>query len=187
MARKTLKFLTSNRHKFLEVKKLLAPIVVEQLNVELDEIQDLDLKRIIRHKLRQAFLHHRGPFIIEDGSLEIAAFGRGLPGPFIKFFNERLGQKRMSSLAVAMRQQAATAKVVFAYAADAEHIRYFTGELRGKIVKPKGHYGFGYDPIFQPEGCRRTLGQIKGAEDFSQSARGLAARKLKTHLLRNYL
>ncbi|MEM7290611.1 MAG: non-canonical purine NTP pyrophosphatase [Pseudomonadota bacterium] len=46
-----------------------------------------------------------------------------------------------------------------------EHLEFFRGEISGTIVWPPiGDLGFGYDPIFKPEGHDRTFGQMKAEE-----------------------
>jgi XTP/dITP diphosphohydrolase len=55
----------------------------------------------------------------------------------------------------------------------------FTGIAKGKIIKEKlGNQGFGYDPIFQPEGYQHTFAQISLEEKASISHRGIATRQL---------
>src|SRR3989344_9574804 len=107
-----LKFITSNKAKFNEVKALLKPIKISQQNIDLEEIQDIDPHKIIRHKLKEAFKHHKGPFIIEDGSAVMEAFGGKLPGPFIKYFNEYLGPKDLAELTIRSGKKKATGSVL---------------------------------------------------------------------------
>jgi len=58
-----LKFITGNKTKFKEVQAVLTPIKIKQVNIDLVEIQELDPRKIIEHKLRGAFKHRRGEFI----------------------------------------------------------------------------------------------------------------------------
>jgi len=62
-----------------------------------------------------------------------------------------------------------------------EHLEYFRGEAPGEIVwPPVGDTGFGYDPIFKPEGHDRTFGQMTAEEkhgwDASRQDEGLSHR-----------
>jgi XTP/dITP diphosphohydrolase len=70
---------------------------------------------------------------------------------------------------------------------DAVPIRTVRGTTRGRIAtEPRGHGGFGYDPIFEPEGeppGGRTFGQWSAAEKNAVSHRGRAARRM-TPILR---
>jgi XTP/dITP diphosphohydrolase len=62
-------------------------------------------------------------------------------------------------------------------------LKTFEGTVNGKIgKKPLGKSGFGYDPIFYPEGHDRTFAQMDSAEKDSMSHRGRALEKLREHL-----
>jgi XTP/dITP diphosphohydrolase len=53
------------------------------------------------------------------------------------------------------------------------------GEWRGRLSRaPRGTNGFGYDPIFVPEGGRRTSAELSAAEKDAVSHRGRAFRAL---------
>ena len=55
----------------------------------------------------------------------------------------------------------------------------FTGIIKGSIINDKvGNQGFGYDPIFQPEGYQHTFAQLSLQEKATISHRGLAVKKL---------
>ncbi|WP_214401978.1 RdgB/HAM1 family non-canonical purine NTP pyrophosphatase [Pseudonocardia lacus] len=57
------------------------------------------------------------------------------------------------------------------------------GEWRGRIIRePRGTNGFGYDPIFVPEGEERTSAQLSAQEKDADSHRGRALRALLPHL-----
>ena len=70
---------------------------------------------------------------------------------------------------------------------DAVPIRLVRGTTRGRIAtSPRGSGGFGYDPIFEPDGeppGGRTFGQWSAAEKNAVSHRGRAARRM-TPILR---
>jgi XTP/dITP diphosphohydrolase len=61
---------------------------------------------------------------------------------------------------------------------------FFEGELKGSIIKaPIGDNGFGYDPIFQPDGYDITLAQMSMVEKNAISHRAMATRQLKDWLI----
>ena len=63
------------------------------------------------------------------------------------------------------------------------HHKTFTGYVRGRIgKKEKGANGFGYDPVFYPEGHNRTFAEMDAAEKDSMSHRGSALKKLFHYL-----
>ncbi|HJW27826.1 MAG TPA: non-canonical purine NTP pyrophosphatase [Saprospiraceae bacterium] len=57
--------------------------------------------------------------------------------------------------------RAATFKAVIAYQRDFDHRFFFKGQVSGSISDvPRGHHGFGYDPIFIPSGFNQTFGEL---------------------------
>jgi XTP/dITP diphosphohydrolase len=63
---------------------------------------------------------------------------------------------------------------------------FFVGVVRGKISpEPRGKYGFHYDPIFIPEGSKKTFGEMSVKEKNKISHRALAINKLKKFLIRS--
>lgn len=60
------------------------------------------------------------------------------------------------------------------------HCEYFEGEVVGRLVFPgRGDKGFGYDPIFLPDGSDKTFAQMSSEEKNALSHRTAAFRKLK--------
>jgi XTP/dITP diphosphohydrolase len=68
---------------------------------------------------------------------------------------------------------------VLALACPNEKVRIFEGRVDGRIAdQPSGKTGFGYDPVFVPEGSRLTLAEITPEEKNSLSHRAMAARRM---------
>lgn len=61
---------------------------------------------------------------------------------------------------------------------DGARLRLCRGKVEGRIVKPVGSEGFGYDPVFMPSGFSKTFGEMLGAEKQDLSHRAAAFRKL---------
>lgn len=80
---KDITFITGNQYKADYLAKYLG-LPVKHVKLDLDEIQSLDLKEIVEHKVRQAFDKLNMPVIVEDVSLEFEALG-SLPGPSSNF------------------------------------------------------------------------------------------------------
>lgn len=182
-------FITGNKNKFAEIKAIIPE--VEQLEIDLDEIQETDAYAIIKHKMKEALKHHKGPFIIEDTSLYIKSLG-GLPGPLIKWFMQKLGSeglwrisdsnKLSSEVVEELESNNAEAKTIIGYAGSENDIHFFEGSIKGEIVKPTGETNFGWDPIFKPKGFDRTFQQMSMDEKNKISMRKIAAEKLKEFL-----
>jgi len=67
--------------------------------------------------------------------------------------------------------------------ADRSGIKTFMGRVEGRIgTGPRGEKGFGYDPVFYPEGHNRTFGEMSDEEKSSMSHRGRALRELQEYL-----
>lgn len=172
-------FITGNDHKFEEIHSVLDG-KVEQLKIDLPEIQDFDAHNIIRAKLKEALKHHDGDFIVEDTSLYLEGLN-GLPGPLIKWFIERLGRQGIANLAEKQGNTRAIAKTIIGYA-HADQIHFFEGVLPGTIVSPRGESGFGWDPIFQPDGHPQTFAEMGQDKKNTLSMRKQAAQQLKSFL-----
>jgi inosine triphosphate pyrophosphatase len=172
-------FITGNDSKFQEISAIVPDL--EQLKLDLDEIQSLDPKVVIEHKLTQAAAHHDGEFIVEDTTLSLSCL-KGLPGTFIKWFEETLGIDGIAALAMKHEDRSAVARVTIGYRDAAGEHHYFMGEIEGDIVPPRGSNKFGWNPIFQPKGESRTFGEMTFEEKNHISMRGIAARKLFAHL-----
>lgn len=171
-------FITSREEKFREAKLVIPEL--EQLNVNLQEVQSLDSEEVIQNKLKEAFKYSSGPFIVEDVSVCLDCLN-GLPGPLIKWFLKALGNDGLYGLVRKLGNERATVKCMIGYARTPESIRYFSGQVQGRIVEPKGT-GFGWDPIFQLDGHDKTFGEMSPEEKNTVSMRRIALESLKLYL-----
>ena len=192
MATEKLYFITGNKNKFLEIKSMIPEL--EQLELDLDEIQETDAKKIIEHKMKEALKHHQDSFIIEDTSLYIKSLNN-LPGPLIKWFMQKLGnegiwrisdtskfgKEKMNEIGKDLEDNGAEAKTIIGYANSKGDIQFFEGSITGKIVKPSGPTNFGWDPIFMPDGYSKTFQEMTKEEKNKISMRRLAVEKLKEY------
>lgn len=177
---KKITFITSNQSKADYLAKYLE-LPVSHKKIDLDEIQSLDLKKIVEHKVRQAFERIKGPVIVEDVSLEFAALGR-LPGPFIRYFVDEVPFGTICSM-IDGKSRKATARCIFGYF-DGTELRLFEGKLDGKIAaKPAGKNGYGWDKIFIPEGYQVTRASLDEADDRKTYLKTKPFAKLKKFLL----
>jgi len=174
-------FITGNKGKFAEVQAILGN--VEQLDIDLPEVQDVDAHKIIEEKLKEAQKRQVGECIVEDTSLYLEGLN-GLPGPLIKWFMKTIGNEGLFKISVAFRNSKAEAKTLIGYSDEKGEIQFFEGSIAGTIVSPRGE-GFGWDPIFQPEGYEKTFGELNASEKNSFSMRKIAVEKLKVALDKN--
>ncbi|MEK7613008.1 MAG: non-canonical purine NTP pyrophosphatase [Patescibacteria group bacterium] len=171
---------TGNQDKVNYFSKYLG-FPLKHQKIDLDEIQSLDSKKIVEHKALQAYGIIKNPVLVEDGSLEFAAFGR-LPGPFIRFFLEDLSLQEICSL-LDGKTRKATARTTFGYY-DGKEIKFIEGRLNGEIAQsPAGENGWDWDKIFIPEGYTVTRGQLDDTEYAKTSLHLRPFAELKEFLL----
>ena len=175
-------FITGNEHKFSEVKEMLP--FIEQLDIDLSEIQELDPQEIIKEKLLEAKKHHKGMFIVEDTGLYIKSMN-GFPGPLVKWVLKAVDRKGLATIANTFGDGETVAKTVIGLIDENDEVLYFEGTVEGKIVQPKGESGFGWDPIFIPEGYDRTFAELGSEIKNKISMRKNAVEKLKDYLNSN--
>ncbi|MSU76034.1 non-canonical purine NTP pyrophosphatase [Patescibacteria group bacterium] len=155
-------FITGNQKKAEYLEQHLG-YPVEHMKLDLDEIQSLDLKEVVEHKVRQAYGEIKKPVIVEDVALEFMAFGR-LPGPFIKYFVDEMSFEDICGM-LHGQDRAAVARCVFGYY-DGKNVELFEGSLGGKIAEqPAGDGGFGWDKIFIPDGYDVTRAELSEKDD----------------------
>jgi len=173
-------FITGNQKKADYLSKYLG-YPVDHVKLNLDEIQSTDLNEIVEHKVRQAYELLENPVIVEDVALEFDALG-GLPGPFIKFFLEKLSFEVICSMIASGLSRKATARCVFGYF-DGKELKLFEGHLDGEIPeKPSGNNGYGWDKIFIPQGYNVTRASLNEEDDQETYLKIKPFAKLKSYL-----
>jgi len=159
----TVWFMTENPDKFREARSILdgQGIQIRQLKRAKVEIQDSSLEKIARHAIKTASVNHLGLLLVEDSGLFIDAL-RGFPGPFSSYVYKTIGLNGILGLMHGQRKRNAYFQTSIAVASAKVPPRVFTGTVRGSVSREiRGTAGFGYDPIFIPEGFRETFGQTK--------------------------
>ena len=160
----TLYFVTGNKGKFDEVQAIIKD--VEQLDIDLAEIQSDDPKVIIEAKLREARISCKGEILVEDTSLYFDGMGN-LPGPLIKWFIKSLGILGLYKLSKNTGSAKARAVTIFGYLDSSGIASFYAVEISGQIVAPRGNFGFGWDPIFQPDESNLTFAEMTKEEKLS--------------------
>ncbi len=168
-------FVTGNHQKLKEFEEILG-IKLNHRDLDLDEIQSTEAEEVAKHKAKQAFEILNEAVIVEDTGLYFEELN-GLPGALIKFFVKKLSLDQICGLIKENRK--AFARTAIAYF-DGKEMRVFTGETKGEISeKPRGSNGFGWDPVFIPEGYDRTFAELTNKEKVSKFMRKEAIKKLK--------
>ena len=144
-------FVTGNPEKAANFAKNMGMQIAHE-PVDLDEIQTVDHKELVEHKVRQAYAILKRPVIVEDVFFTYEAWG-SLPGPFVKFFvKEENGVERMARMLDGFATRRAKASCMIGYF-DGEKVSLFEGNLGGIIAQsPRGSGGYGFDRIFEPDG-----------------------------------
>lgn len=136
---------------------------MQHQKVDLDELQSLNLRTIVDHKVRQAYQIVGSSVLVEDVSLEFTALVR-FPGTFIKFLVDEVPFETICRMLDGLSRDA-VARCVFGYF-DGNEVIFFEGSLKGSISEhPAGDNGFGWDKIFIPEGCEITRAKLSEIDD----------------------
>lgn len=159
----TLTFVTGNAHK-AEKTSLLIGRPLQHQKLDLDEIQTMDLTKLVEHKVRQAYELIKSPVIVDDFGFCLGAL-YDLPGPFTKFFVEpEGGDEKLCRIADILNDRSASIVSVVGYF-DGKSLEIFEGTFYGKISDhPKGKNGIGTDRIFIPDGYNKTRAQMDDKE-----------------------
>ena len=173
-------FITGNKGKFLEAYNILRKygIDLRQLNVKKMEIQSEDLKEIAIEAIKQVYNRIRRPVVVEDAGLFIKALN-GFPGPYSSYVFKTIGINGILKLMENIEDRRAEFKSVVAFMHPSIGIKVFEGVVRGVISNtPRGNKGFGFDPIFIPDGSEKTFAEMSVEEKNMYSHRAKAFRAL---------
>lgn len=178
-------FATSSRGKFAEAKAIIGNSL-QMKPMELDEVQDLDVDKVVLHKIRQARKSFGGPLVVDDTGLYIEALNN-FPGALIKPMLLTIGKSGICRLLDNYGSRRAQMRTAVAYS-DGKTLKIFSSSVDGVIVdKPRGRYmrkGFGFEFIFMPGGSRKVFAEMDIGGKNRFSARGKSFRKLKAYLSR---
>ncbi|KAL7536216.1 hypothetical protein ACHAXR_006999 [Thalassiosira sp. AJA248-18] len=113
---------------------------------------EINTEAVAKNKAIQGTQLAGGACVVEDTSLEFNALG-GMPGPFIKWFQDKLGCDGLYKILIGYEDKSATAVCTLAFCPypHADPV-VFTGRCTGTIVEPVEGRGFGWDSIFVPDG-----------------------------------
>ena len=175
-------FATGNFHKFDEARRILAEykIAVGMLRVKNVEIQSNSLKEIAEASVKDAFNRCHLPVIVEDAGLFVDAL-KGFPGPYAAYVYKTISNPGMLKLLANIDDRKATFQSAIAYYDGQSEPVCFEGEAVGRIADDEIwgtlKTGFGFDPIFLPEGSKKTFAEMAIEEKNGFSHRANAIRK----------
>jgi len=152
-------FVTTNPGKFREARGILRPygVRLRWVRRSLPELQADTLEEVARSKA-QSVRASRGYVLVEDAGLFVPSL-QGFPGVYSAHFLRTWGFPPLLEL-LRRRPRAAFFRCV-AVLRRGRTTRAFVGEVHGSIArKPAGRHGFGYDPVFVPDGHRATFAQL---------------------------
>ncbi len=177
-------FITGNPNKAAFLAENLG-IEVSHQKADLAEIQSTDLREVVTDKAKRAFEIVGSSVLVEDVSLEFAVL-KGLPGPFVRWFESKLGVEGLAKLLDGYSDRSATARIMYCLY-DGREPQIFEGVMQGIIAKsPRGENGFGWDAVFEQEGyggiTRAEMDQIMWAKS---SYRMSALAALRVHIENN--
>ena len=176
---------TRNKHKFEEAKILLEEFGVdlEMAGIDKLEIQSHKLEDIAWRAAIHAYATLRKPVVVDDSGLFIKALN-GFPGPYSSYVFKTLGLEGILRLLEGVNDRRACFKTAVAAIIPPVDI-VVTGSVCGYITRtPRGAGGFGFDPIFVPEGEDRTFAEMSLREKNRYSHRARAFRELGRRLVR---
>jgi XTP/dITP diphosphohydrolase len=187
----TICFATNNQHKLEEVRAALGSDFRLLSLKEIGCHQELPetgatLEANALQKAQFVFDHFKIPCFADDTGLETLALN-GAPGVDSAHYAgpQRSATDNISLLLKNMAgktNRQAQFKTIMAWVAPNQHI-LFDGVVAGKILtQPRGNGGFGYDPVFLPDGFDKTFAEMNMAEKNSISHRARALEKLLVFL-----
>lgn len=195
-------FATNNPHKLQEIQALLGNsfqlISLKDLNFQDDIPEDKDtLEGNALEKARYIFNRFHKACFADDTGLEVEALN-GAPGVYsaryagpISLFGSE--QKRSAANIQKLLTQLhgkdntnARFRTVIAFISQAGNEFLFEGIVKGSIIKElRGEGGFGYDPVFVPEGYNHSFAEMPLSEKNKISHRARAFHKFHDFLTKN--
>ena len=200
--KRTLVFATNNQHKLAEVRDILGE------SYDVRGLEDIGCRGNIpetgstfhENALQKAqFVKQFFGFdcFADDSGLEVDALG-GAPGVFSARYAAIAGKDDPASVVAdssdeenmdrlladlsGQENRKADFRTVIAFVTD-EGVKYFEGQVNGRILTERhGRAGFGYDPLFQPDGYALTFAEMAADQKNAMSHRAQAVKQLAEYL-----
>lgn len=188
-------FASNNPNKIIEIQNQLSGqiqiISLEEIGCHDDIVEDAPTIEG-NASLKSKYIHNKYQIscFADDTGLEVD-FLNGAPGVYSARYagHEKNADKNMDLLLENLKntdQRGAQFKTVISLILPDGKEHLFTGIVRGQILKEKqGKMGFGYDPIFKPDGYTETFAEMSMELKNRISHRGIAVQKLIQFLNEN--
>ncbi len=189
-------FATNNRHKLDEVRQLTGErfnlVSLEDIGLTGDIPEEFDtLEGNALAKAKYIFNKTGLPTFADDTGLEVEALG-GRPGVLSARYagpgkNDRENMQKILHELIHEKNRKARFRTVIAFIAPGGKEIFFEGIIRGTInTSPRGSQGFGYDPVFIPEGYNKTFAEMDASLKNSISHRSRAFAKFVSYLEKHF-
>lgn len=191
----TLVIASQNPHKIEEMQQILLPLGIKVLSTQdfpaLEEVVE-DQPTLTGNALKKARYVAKKtglPSLSDDTGLEVEALD-GAPGVYsARYAGEKVTyQENVLKLLRELKEKSnrkAQFRTVIALA-DGDQEYTFEGVCKGEIItKQRGDKGFGYDPVFVPEGYDKTFAELDSSTKNTISHRGRAVQKFVEFLHEN--
>ena len=185
---------TRNAHKTREIQRILgADFAVRDLSACPETPETVESGKTFEEnavlKATAASRQLPGLVVADDSGLEVDALS-GAPGIYSARYagqnatDRQNIDKLVSELArIERAKRSARFRCVIALAREGKLLGTFEGVVEGVVVdSPRGTSGFGYDPLFMPNGFGKTFGQLSPTEKDRVSHRARALEKLRVRL-----
>lgn len=184
-------FATNNQHKLKELQSIIGEKIhllsLKDIGCE-EEIPEEQptLEGNARQKSSYIYDKYGYSCFADDTGLEIEALN-GEPGVFSARYageekNSNANMKKVLKKMTKITNRKARFRTVISLIINGEE-KQFEGIVKGTILTgKKGSAGFGYDPVFQPEGYNLTFAEMNLDEKNKVSHRGRAVEKLVSYL-----
>lgn len=193
MKKRTLVLSTGNSNKVKEIKDILKGLPIEVVSKDEIGLKNIDIEEdgetLEENAIKKAKAIKdkvQGMVMADDTGLFVD-YLKGEPGVKSARYagptsnDEKNIQKLLNKLeGVPLEKRTASFKTVIALVTEAGDVLTVTGECKGKIgFEPKGHSGFGYDPIFIVDGYDKTFAELGNNIKNRVSHRAKALEKLR--------
>ena len=187
-------FATNNKHKLDEIRKITEGKIEILSLVDIDCHDDIDETGTTLEEnalIKARFVKDKYGFdcFADDTGLEVEALG-GAPGVYSSRYagetcSPQDNMRKMLSEMQGVENRNAKFRTVIALLLNGEK-HFFEGEIPGRIIDEKrGDAGFGYDPIFMPDGYTQTFAELGDDVKNTISHRAIATQKLVAFLMDN--